>query len=139
MKANLLAIASLFLVLGCSKKLNPEKEFHRSLYKAFDHTAENLFSRNIEGPAVDRDGRLFVVNYQKDGTIGLVHPDGKVELFVTLPDKSIGNSIQFNSAGNMLVADFSGHNILEVNEGCGTKLCCFFRSRVKNKKYKSKK
>ena len=80
-----------------------------------DHTAENLFSRNIEGPAVDKDGRLFVVNYQKDGTIGLVHPDGKVELFVTLPDKSIGNSIQFTAKGNMLVADFTGHNILEVN------------------------
>lgn len=115
MKAKLPAIACFFLILGCSKKLNPEKEFHRSLYKAFDHTAENLFSRNIEGPAVDKEGRLFVVNYQKDGTIGLVHPDGKVELFATLPDKSIGNSIQFNSAGNMLVADFAGHNILEVN------------------------
>ena len=92
MKANQLVIAGIVLLFSCSKKLNPEKEFHRSLYKAVDHTAENIFSINIEGPAVDKEGRLFVVNYQKDGTIGLVQPDGKVELFVTLPDKSIGNS-----------------------------------------------
>lgn len=100
---------------ACNRKLNPEKEFSKSLFRAADHTAENLFSRNIEGPAVDKNGRLFVVNYLKDGTIGLVHPDGKPELFVTLPDKSIGNSIQFNAEGNMLVADFTGHNILEVD------------------------
>ena len=105
----------LFNCIACQRKLSPEKEFAKSLFKAVDHTAENLFSRNIEGPAVDKEGRLFVVNYQKDGTIGLVHPDGNVELFVTLPEKSIGNSIQFNSRGNMLVADFTGHNILEVN------------------------
>jgi sugar lactone lactonase YvrE len=103
------------LFLACNRKLSPAKEFSKSLFKATDHTAENLFSRNIEGPAVDKDGRLFVVNYQKDGTIGLVDPDGKCELFVTLPGKSIGNSIQFNAQGNMLVADFIGHNILEVN------------------------
>lgn len=108
-------LAALLLFTACSGKLNPAREFQRSLYKAFDHTKENLFSRNIEGPAVDREGRLFVVNYQKDGTIGLVNPDGSVELFATLPGKSIGNSIQFNAAGNMLVADFAAHNILEVN------------------------
>jgi sugar lactone lactonase YvrE len=105
----------LFIGIACQRKLSPEKEFAKSLFKAVDHTAENLFSRNIEGPAVDKEGRLFVVNFQKDGTIGLVHPDGKVDLFVTLPEKSIGNSIQFNARGNMLVADYTGHNILEVN------------------------
>jgi len=101
--------------LCCAHKMNPEKEFNRSLFRAYDLTAENMFSRNIEGPAVDRYGRLFVVNYQKDGTIGLVHPNGKVDLFVTLPNKSIGNAIQFNAKGNMLVADFPEHNILEID------------------------
>lgn len=110
-----LPILLLVLLGACSHKLSPEKEFSKSLFKAYDHTAENLFSRNIEGPAVDASGNLFVVNFQKDGTIAKVHPDGKPELFVELPDKSIGNSIQFTSAGNMLVADFSGHNVLEVN------------------------
>src|SRR5688572_5449012 len=108
----------LFFVMafaGCSHSLNPERSFQRSLFSAYDHTAEDLFSRNIEGPAVDNQGRLFVVNYERDGTVGLVYPNGNVELFVSLPEKSNGNSIQFNSKGNMLVADWPMHNVLEVD------------------------
>lgn len=108
----LMAIA---ICCSCHRKVNPEHEFQKSLFRSADLTTENLFSRNIEGPAVDRLGRLFVVNFGKDGTIGLVHPDGKAELFVTLPGKSIGNSIQFTDRGTMLVADFADHNILEVD------------------------
>jgi gluconolactonase len=83
-------------------------------YQATDFTKENLFSENIEGPNY-RNGILYVVNYQKDGTIGAVKPDGTVELFVTLPRGSIANAIQFDKSGNMLLADFKGHNILKVN------------------------
>src|SRR5581483_6044753 len=101
--------------IACQRNHNPQKDFDKSLFKAYDHTAENLFTKNCEGPAVDKEGRLFVVNYQKDGTIGLVQPDGKVDLFLTLPGKSIGNSIRFTAKGNMLVADFAEHNVLEVN------------------------
>jgi gluconolactonase len=85
------------------------------LYLAEDFTKENLFTNNIEGPAFDHEGRLYVVNFQKDGTIGLVKPDGTAELFLTLPAGSTANSIQFDSKGNMLLADFTGHNILKVN------------------------
>lgn len=108
-------LLALVFSFSCTRKLTPEQEFGRSLFKAVDYTAMNSFSRNIEGPAVDKSGKLYVVNYEKDGTIGLVHPDGKAELFLTLPGKSIGNSIQFNAAGNMLVADFAEHNVLEIN------------------------
>jgi sugar lactone lactonase YvrE len=80
-----------------------------------DHTAENLFSNNIEGPAVDKKDNLFVVNFQRDGTIGKVAPDGSVELFVTLPEGSTANSIQFNRKGDMYLADFTGHNVLHVD------------------------
>jgi len=80
-----------------------------------DFTLENIFSRNIEGPAIDGKGQLFVVNFNKDGTIGKVNGDGSCELFVTLPGGSIANSIQFNSKGNMLLADFTMHNILQVD------------------------
>jgi sugar lactone lactonase YvrE len=38
-----------------------------------------------------------------------------VELFVTLPAGSTANSIQFDSKGNMFLADFSGHNVLKVD------------------------
>ncbi|MBS1682137.1 MAG: SMP-30/gluconolactonase/LRE family protein [Bacteroidetes bacterium] len=87
----------------------------QEFYIAKDLTAENLFTTNCEGPVFDKNGSLFVVNFQKDGTIGLVHPDGKVELFTVLPEGSTGNAIQFDKDGNMLVADFSAHNILKVD------------------------
>lgn len=85
------------------------QKYHRT-----DLTAENLFSENIEGPCF-RNGILYVVNYQTDGTIGSVKPDGSAELFVTLPTGSIANAIQFDLNGNMLLADFKGHNILKVD------------------------
>jgi gluconolactonase len=86
-----------------------------SLFITEDFTKENLFTNNIEGPAFDKKGNLYVVNFQTDGTIGLVKPDGTVELFITLPEGSIANSIQFDSKGAMYLADFKGHNILKVN------------------------
>lgn len=115
MKHLTIFISALVIVTGCHRKLSPQQEFNQTLFKAYDQTAEDLFTVNCEGPAVDKEGRLFVVNFQKDGTIGLVQPDGKVDLFVTLPGKSVGNSIRFNAAGDMLVADFAEHNVLEVN------------------------
>jgi sugar lactone lactonase YvrE len=102
---------SLIIVISfCSVCVNAQ-----DLFMSVDHTQENLFSRNIEGPAFDKKGNLYVVNYQKDGTIGLVKPDGSVELFVTLPDSSIANAIQFDSKGNMYLADWKGHNVLKVD------------------------
>jgi sugar lactone lactonase YvrE len=86
------------------------------LYKAQDLTKENMFSVNIEGPNFDKAGNLYVVNYLRDGTIGRISTkDGSGQLFVTLPDSSIANSIQFNSKGNMYLPDFKGHNVLKVD------------------------
>jgi sugar lactone lactonase YvrE len=85
------------------------------LFQAQDFTAEDLFSRNIEGPAFDKQGNLYVVNFEKDGTIGMVKPDGSASLFLTLPEGSIANSIKFDSKGDMYLADFAGHNVLKVN------------------------
>ena len=87
----------------------------QSPYVVTDHTAENLFTNNIEGPAFDEKGNLYVVNFGKDGTIGLVKPDGSAELFVTLPEGSTANSIKFDSKGDMYLADYTGHNVLKVD------------------------
>lgn len=85
------------------------------LFVASDFTAENLFSPNIEGPDFDRDGNLYVVNYQRNGTIGKVNADGACELFVELPQGSNANSIKFNSKNEMLLADWPMHNVLKVD------------------------
>lgn len=87
----------------------------QKVYVASDHTAENLFTNNIEGPAFDKKGNLYVVNFGKDGTIGLVKSDGSVSLFISLPQGSTANSIKFDSKGLMYLADFTGHNVLTVD------------------------
>jgi len=97
-------------LLGITTKI-----FAQEFYVAKDVTAENLFTVNCEGPNVDKKGNLYVVNFEKDGTIGLVHPDGKVETYITLPEGSIANSIQFDKDWNMLLADFKAHNVLKVD------------------------
>jgi gluconolactonase len=85
------------------------------LFRAEDFTKENIFSENIEGPAFDKYGNLYVVNFEKNGTIGIVKPNGDASLFLTLPEGSTANSIQFDKKGNMYLADYTGHNILKVN------------------------
>jgi sugar lactone lactonase YvrE len=84
-------------------------------YVSTDFTPENSFTSGVEGPAVDRYGNVYAVNFAKQGTIGKVSPDGKAEVYVTLPEGSIGNGIRFDRAGNMYIADYPQHNILKVN------------------------
>lgn len=89
--------------------------FAQDLFVAEDHTAENLFTGNIEGPAFDKKGNLYVVNFGKDGTVGIVKPDGTAGLFINLPEGSTANSAKFDSKGFMYLADFTGHNVLKVD------------------------
>jgi gluconolactonase len=76
---------------------------------------QNAFTSGVEGPAVDKDGNLYAVNYKKQGTIGKVTSEGQCSIFVELPQGSIGNGIRFNSAGDMLIADYTMHNVLKIN------------------------
>ncbi len=85
-----------------------------AIYQATDLT-DSVFTSGIEGPAVDREGNLYVVNYLRQGTIGIIRPDGTQELFVTLPDSSIGNGIRINREGNLFIADYTRHNVLVCN------------------------
>ena len=104
----------LLITVSCNHKMS--SSLKEVLFRSGDFTAENIFSNNIEGPAFDSKGNLFVVNYGKDGTIGKVNMDGSCELYVTLPEGSIANSIKFNSQGDMLLADFPKHNVLKVDK-----------------------
>ena len=95
------------LLTGCKRT--------EHLFVSQDFTAENLFSVNIEGPAFDKNGQLYVVNFERDGTIGKVSSDGTCSLFIELPEGSIANCILFNREDNMYLPDFTGHNILHVD------------------------
>ena len=85
------------------------------LFVAEPVTEPGLFTGGIEGPACDRDGNLYAVSFGEKRTIGLVTPDGKAEKWIQLPEGSNGNGIRFNQAGEMFVADYTGHNILKID------------------------
>ncbi|WP_442601259.1 SMP-30/gluconolactonase/LRE family protein [Paenibacillus sp. KN14-4R] len=87
----------------------------KQLYRSEVFTEAHGFTGGIEGPACDAKGNLYAVNYDHEGTIGMVTPDGTSSVFVELPSGSIGNGIRFNQAGEMLVADYTNHNILKIN------------------------
>jgi len=80
-----------------------------------DLTPENVYTSGIEGPAVDHAGNIYIVNFQEQGTIGRTNPQGHSELFVRLPEGSIGNGIRLDRDGALLVADYTGHNVLRIN------------------------
>lgn len=73
------------------------------------------FTSGIEGPAVDFEGNVYAVNFEKRGTIGKVTPEGIGEVFVDLPMGSVASGIRFNREGDMFIADHAAHHILKVN------------------------
>lgn len=86
------------------------------LFEAEAFTAEGSFTEGIEGPACDREGNVYAVNFAKQQTIGRTAPDGRSEVFVTLPGESVGNGIVFDRWGKtMFVADYVGHNVLRID------------------------
>jgi sugar lactone lactonase YvrE len=86
-----------------------------TLWKAKPFTDEKSFTSGIEGPACDASGNVYVVNFARQQTIGKCAPDGKAEVFLELPGKSVGNGIVFNQAGTMFVADYAEHNVLQID------------------------
>jgi len=112
MKINSFAviIAYSLTLLGCAQQNKIAETF-----KASTFTPEKSFTSGCEGPAVDKNGNIYAVNFLKEGTIGKVTPEGKPELFVELPKGSTGNGIRFDSRGNMYIADYTGHNVLKVD------------------------
>lgn len=105
----LLSLAS-FLLTGTNVYAQASKPVDTT-----DLLPEHTFTNGIEGPATDKEGNLYAVNYGKEGTIGIVRPDGSHACFLTLPEGSTGNGIRFDRNGNMLVADYTGHNILKID------------------------
>jgi gluconolactonase len=53
----------LLLLAACASSEHKNEE----LFRAKDLTAMNIFSSNIEGPAFDKAGNLYIVNYLSTG------------------------------------------------------------------------
>jgi signal peptidase len=81
-------------------------------------TPAGEYTHGIEGPAVDQQGNLYVVNFGKPGTIGKLAAGAlQSELFAVLPEGSVGNAIRFDREGRMFVADYRKHTIFLVGSG----------------------
>ena len=105
-------VASVAVVAAVSLAAGREKD---EPFVARPLTEAGSFTTGIEGPACDAAGNVYVVNLRKRGDIAKVTPDGKAEVFVTLPGKSVGNGIVFDTKGAMYVADYVGHNVLRID------------------------
>jgi gluconolactonase len=106
-------VLGLMLAFACGKEKKSTLEKSKELWKAEDLT-DSVFTGGIEGPAFYKSS-LYLVNFKKAGTIGVVDSNGSAKLFVELPDSSVGNGIVFNKKGMMLVADYTGHNVLMID------------------------
>lgn len=95
--------------------LNPKVQSQETLFVARPLTEKDSFTAGIEGPACDAKGNVFAVNFAQQGTIGRVTPEGKAEIWIRLPGKSVGNGIVFDRKGFMYVADYVGHNVLKID------------------------
>jgi sugar lactone lactonase YvrE len=110
-----LACLAVFAVLCGAAGAEP------ALFASHQLTPSGEYTGGIEGPAVDAAGTLYVVNFQRAGTIGRVRPGAaRSELFTTLPGGSIGNGIRFDREGRMFIADYRKHNVLVIESGQST-------------------
>lgn len=116
MKEMLLYTLVFVLFFACS---NSEKVVTKRKNQIISEVlTDSVFTIGIEGPAVNSKGDLFVVNFQKKGTIGVLKRGKKeFETFIDLPNGSVGNGIRFDSKDNMFIADYTNHNILWIENG----------------------
>jgi len=89
-----------------------------SLFVSHRITPPGEYTFQIEGPAVDKSGNLYVVNFHSAGTIGKVAPGASHStLFATLHHDRIGSGIRFDHQGRMYIADFNKNNVLVIAPG----------------------
>lgn len=85
-------------------------------YQASDYVYVGEFTTGLEGPAADVEGNLYFVNPHHSGSIGKVDANGQFSIFLEqLPQGSTANGIRITKEGKLLLADYTGHNILELD------------------------
>jgi gluconolactonase len=121
----LAALAVLLLILGPIAPVEAEDERSKGLPPSY--TVEpQLFATGFafaEGPALDADGNLYVVNYRELGTIGRITTDGTAGIFCNLVEQSPvegrrpqANGLKIDSEGRLIVADAGAGRLLRVSE-----------------------
>jgi sugar lactone lactonase YvrE len=75
-----------------------------------------------EGPAVDKSGNLFVVNYRRAGTIGRITPNGEASIWCDLVEAvpvddriTRANGLKVDSENRLIVADAGAGRLLRVS------------------------
>ena len=110
---------SLLIILVLPLTANSQKASFSELFKSSVIMPVNSSTDGVEGPAVSKSGTVYWVNFAHQGTIGQFTADGNASVFIELPHGSIGNGIRFDSRGNMLIADYTNHNVLKVDMSSG--------------------
>ena len=90
MSVRLLVLASLISGQAICAAGADEKPDEK-LFVARPLTQPGEFTIGIEGPNCDARGNIYAVNFRTEGTIGIVTPQGKGDVYVTLPRGSDGN------------------------------------------------
>lgn len=75
-----------------------------------------------EGPAVDKDGNLYVVNYRDWGTIGKITPSGHASVFIDLRKhlpadgdaKPSCNGLKIDDDGNIIGAETGTSQVIRI-------------------------
>ena len=86
--------------------------------QSIDILPEGTFSPAMEAASHDADGNIYAVGLDipQKGNVAVMR-DGKVSLYLTLPKGSIGNGIVWDKAGNMYIADYTGHKVWIKRQG----------------------
>jgi len=99
-------------IVLCTVLLNTNDE---KLFVSTPLTTEDAFTSGIEGPSCDAMGNIYAVNFKRQQTIGRVTPNGNCNIYIELPNNSVGNGTRFDRKGNMYIADYVNHNVFRVD------------------------
>lgn len=128
MKHLTFGLSALLLIAGCSHApkatdVAPSPDRAPQSTRETFYQAEHLFvpisqGKMLEGPAADKDGRVYVSNVGKRGTIGVWNPgDLAPTPWLTLPDGGASAATRMGPDGRLWIADYRKHRLYSVALG----------------------
>ena len=82
-------------------------------------SAHGQFPYEIDGPAIGKDGTLYVGNFNKPGVIGVkrdpLNPNTSFEEWLTLPENGIISSLRVDTHNQMYICDYVNHKIFKID------------------------